>query len=457
MSLPGVLRFCLVGLCCLLSVGAAAQDDPNAQHITVESGALAAETRELAVPLEVGALRVFFNLQLSDDLNWTILTPAGKPLELSEPNISVIETKGKRTVAMWDPHPGLWRLRLSGTGRFSVAVTTQSELYVCCIQVFSRNLVHTLDKFETTRGARHQAQVYASSHNIDTIQFQLLNEQGQVIAPLKFRQSDLSNPYNFTLFLETPAQPFRIGASGRDTSGKQFQRVLPLLIHPLPEASPDREHPGVPPPEQRPTSEPLLHVIPPPLPPDWDKNAHSGEYKIARAQVGQWSDEPLLSAQGNPIGLRLKFSIRFPSEGAYQPYPQVQPERLGQTGALGLRVYRAMVTPTPDGLTNQQHLFLGARPIFKAGIVYDFTVDLVPNYAQYQEQKQAFCLQTRAYGQGELRERFAREVMSELRLRFRISIAGSTLDGRQPSLTENSYVPNEWYQSFRKEGAAECQ
>lgn len=447
MRWQAVLRFLLVGISVLLGAGtdtSAAQEDPNAQYITLRAGALAAETREIEVPVEVGALRVFFNLQLGDGVNWTILTPAGGPLVLSEPNVSVTETKDKRTVAMWDPRPGLWKLRLEGTGQFNITVTTQGELYVCCIQFFSRHLIHTLDKFQTVRGTRQQAQVYASSHNIDTIRFQLLDEHGQLLAPLKFRQSDLSNPYNFTLLLETPAQPFRLGAVGRDTSGKQFQRVFPWLVRPLPEEAPNAQ-----PENASGAANQLL--------PDWDKNATTGEYKIARAQVVKWSDEPLLSDKGNPIGIRLKFSIRFPTDGAYQPYPQAQPERFGHTGALGLRLYRATVTPAPDGLLAPQQLFFGARPLFKGGIVYDFTVELVPNYAQYQEQKKAFCLQTKAYSQPGLRERFEREVMSELRLRFRVSIAGSDLDGRQPSLTENSYVPNDWYQSYRKEGAAECQ
>jgi hypothetical protein len=435
---------CALALAVLLSGAGFAQEDPNAQHITLQSGALVAETREIAVPVEVGALRVFFNLQLGEGITWTILTPTGRPLVLSEPNISVTETKDKRTVAMWDPRPGLWKLRLEGTGQFNISVTTQGELYVCCIQFFSRHLIHTLDKFQTVRGTRHQAQVYASSHNIDTIQFQLLDEQGRTLAPLKFRQSDLSNPYNFTLLIETPAQPFRLSAIGRDTNGKEFQRVFPWLVRPLPAAPANTQ------PEN-------AVAIDNPLPQDWEKGATTGAYKITRAQVLSWSDEPLLSAQGNAIGLRLKFAMRFPTDGAYQPYPQAQPERFGQTGALGLRVYRATVTPAPDGLAATQQLFFGARPLFKGGVVYQFTVDLVPNYAQYQEPKRTFCLQTRGYGQGEMRARFEREVMSQTRLRFRLSITGSDLDGRQPSLTENSYVPNDWYQSYRKEGAAECQ
>jgi len=56
-----------------------------------------------------------------------------------------------------------------------------------------------------------------------------------------------------------------------------------------------------------------------------------------------------------------------------------------------------------------------------------------------------------------LRERFEREVMSETKLRYRLSISGIDLDGRQSLLTERSYAPIVWHQSYRREGAVDCQ
>jgi hypothetical protein len=56
-----------------------------------------------------------------------------------------------------------------------------------------------------------------------------------------------------------------------------------------------------------------------------------------------------------------------------------------------------------------------------------------------------------------LRERFEREVMSETKIRYHLSISGIDLDGRQPLLTERSYAPIAWYQSYRREGAVDCQ
>jgi hypothetical protein len=311
-----------------------------------------------------------------------------------------------------------------------------------------------MDRFQPARGARHQAQIYASGYNIETIQFQLINEQGDFVAPVKFRQSDYSNPYNFTLLVETPDRPFRVLAMGRDSSGKKFQRVIGWLIRPQ---APDSQAEG---------GAQSQQWTPPQ---EWNKDFIEGEYKIVRAQIVSWQDEPLLSAKGNPIGIRLKYSIRFPVEGSYSPFPSVYPERVsyGFTGALGMRVHSGSVEPEPDGAQKSNQWIFGGRGTFKAGVVYNFTVDLIPNYASFNEQKGAFCLQTKAYsqqggqggqgGQQGLRERFEREVTSEVKIRYRLAISGTDLDGRQPMLTENTYAPNAWYQSFRKEGAADCQ
>jgi hypothetical protein len=184
-----------------------------------------------------------------------------------------------------------------------------------------------------------------------------------------------------------------------------------------------------------------------------------------------WNDEPLLSEKGNPIGVRLKYSIRFPVDGSYSPFPSLYPERAsrGFTGALGMRVHKGSVEPEPDGAQKSNQWVFGGRGTFKAGVVYNFSVDLIPNYIFFNDQKGAFCFQTKAYiqpsgpgatGHPTLRERFEREVTSETKLRYRLSISGVDLDGRQPLqplLTEMSYAPNAWYQSYRREGAVDCQ
>jgi len=454
MSLSAILKISLTVLLICFSVlladwPASAQEDTNAQYITLLSGKLSGETRDIEVPVEVGVLRLFFSVRAGASVKMEVITPIGRPLALGEANVSVTDADGKRTVSMWDPRPGIWKVRLTGSGDFNITASAQGEVYVCCVQFFSRNLIHQLDKFQPVRGSRHQAQVYASGYNIEAIEFQLISEQGEVIAPLKTRQSDYSNPYNFALAMETPDQPFRIRARGRDTNGKAFQRVLYWLVRPIAAeaavAQPDT--PGV-----------VVSSQPQMAAPDWEKSAVAGEYKIIRAQVVEWMDEPLPSEKGNPIGIRLKYSVRFPVDGQYSPFPQAFPERINgaYTGALSLRVQRSSVEPMPEGLQNSQQMFFGARPMFKGGVTYNFMIEMVPSYANYNEQKKTFCLMTKTYSQQGIRERFEREVTSEIKVRYRLSFSGTDLESRTPVLTENTYAPGTWHQGFMKDGVTEC-
>jgi hypothetical protein len=236
-------------------------------------------------------------------------------------------------------------------------------------------------------------------------------------------------------------------ARGRDTSGKVFQRVFQWLIRPLAveTSSPQSENSSI-----VPFNNQSLQ--------DLSRTAQTGEQKIIRVQVVKWSDEDLRSDKGQPIGIRLKYSVQVPIEGDYAPMPQLYPERIGYgyTGALSMRTHKGSIEPAPEGASDPNQIVFGARARFKPNIIYNFTVDLVPNYSTYNDQKKSFCLQRRPYSQQGLKERFEREVMSELKLRFRFSVSGSDLDGRQPTLTHNLYIPNAWYQGFLKEGAMDC-
>lgn len=422
-----------------------AQEDPNGQYVIIAAATLNGETREISAPIEPSVLRLFFNVQTQGEIKWEIISPLGKPAQLDGGNVSATEANGKRSVAIWDPRPGLWKVRLTGTGIYNLNVISQSEVYACCMNVVGRQL-QPLEKVQATRGSRLQANVYVSGANLELVNFMLVNEQNEIIGPLRFRQGDFSNPTNFLILIEVPAQPVRVMVRGREQSGSSFQRVYPQLIVPTVTANAMPE--TTPPP-----------VVVPTVGAQPEERMSEGDYRIIRAQVSGYNDEMLLTESGNPVGIRLRYSVRFPVDGYYSPLPNLYPEKIGNgyTGALSMRLLRSAVSPLPEGVTQPQQVLYAGRSIYKRDQPYEFTVDLVPNYVIYNEQQKKYCLQSRAFSQGDMRERFEREVKSEGRIRYRFSISGTDYDGRQPTLTEKSYAPGVWYASLMKEGVVECQ
>src|SRR5215510_10604454 len=107
-GLKSLLIFAAVTVCsAFMSSAVCAQDDPNAQYILIQSGELAAQVREIEVPVEVGVWKLQFNLQSTGGVNWAIITPSDRPLAPDMPNLAITNNKEdaveRRSILLWDP------------------------------------------------------------------------------------------------------------------------------------------------------------------------------------------------------------------------------------------------------------------------------------------------------------------------------------------------------------------
>lgn len=171
-----------------------------------------------------------------------------------------------------------------------------------------------------------------------------------------------------------------------------------------------------------------------------------GEWEMARqeriaaaTQVFNLRDEPLLSAKGNPIGVRLHYSMRFPNSDYFWHTPSLRASKdFGASiWADGQFTEPAVTPPLVPGENT--------APRYEQGKQYDFTADVLPYFLVWNKEKTQLCIlePPAHYETG-----FQRLIAGES-IRYKIHVNGTKFEGE----TANAYSPKTFYESATKEGA----
>ena len=99
-------------------------------------------------------------------------------------------------------------------------------------------------------------------------------------------------------------------------------------------------------------------------------------------------DEPLLSARGNPIGVRISFDAVVPRSGAYLISAATLSSASGD-----------MIWPLHFGHSSNRRVQPAPTPqhdspydIFQKDVVYSFRQDMLPNFIRYDDDTKTLCL-----------------------------------------------------------------
>jgi hypothetical protein len=202
------------------------------------------------------------------------------------------------------------------------------------------------------------------------------------------------------------------------------------------------------------------------------------EYKLTRTVVSDVGDELLLSEQGNPIGVRLRFTLRFPIEDYYWIEPHLQPpnglyrtisdrmpERVHRMSPLNLETIAKSVEPYPDALNGdrgEDMFFIGAVGLrFEKNVDYQFTFDLAPAYFKRRPKEPGMCfVQPNENNWPNSREAFEALIQVDVEAAYRVSINGTTYGDRfrDPGemLTSESYNPRVFHEGIQAEAPGPC-
>ena len=189
---------------------------------------------------------------------------------------------------------------------------------------------------------------------------------------------------------------------------------------------------------------------------DWE--VYLDQKRAAATEVLNMQDQPLLLQGRAPIGIRLKYSIRFPDSDYYWQSPSVYPQTdIGYFMAWSI-IHETIEPPmqiVSSGVevpTETAHLPpIGRR--YEQGKLYNFTVDLVPDFLALSADRTRVCIVRLPVTLP------ARDVAAQKKLLstdhivyYKVAVSGTDYTGP----TQRPYNLKTFYDAAIKEGASVC-
>ena len=165
--------------------------------------------------------------------------------------------------------------------------------------------------------------------------------------------------------------------------------------------------------------------------------------------------EPFHSSDGSPIGLRLRYRIRFAADALITAVPRVFPRYSNRDwlGVVDMKPLRGNIAPAPEfrGSSSLTNLIAHrGRASYRAGVTYSFTIDMVPDYVIQGVRSGRFCLYERKF---ERRlDRWAAVRAGTAPVPYSLSINDLDYDAEVPSF----FPQRTFYESFVQAGATDC-
>jgi hypothetical protein len=238
--------------------------------------------------------------------------------------------------------------------------------------------------------------------SVSSVRFELLDANGRSLQQLTmWKASDGSSDGEFYGFVTIPNQPFRAAISGTTTTGVPLRVVLGALFQPA--ASGPAETPVFPTGISASQLVQLQEMV----------NAYrqqmraravqavadhpGGVIVFTRTQVSAIAYEPLLSTAGTSIGIRLRYSIRFPQRQTITAVPHVFPvySETAWRGMVTMKPLTGTITPAPQmvGVQSLQDVIVyQAEATYQAGTSYSFTIDMIPDFVFQGSLSGRFCI-----------------------------------------------------------------
>ena len=302
---------------------------------------------------------------------------------------------------------------------------------------------------------------------IATATFDVVDENGAAVQRIAIVPHSIGVDVvdEFLGLMIVPAHPFRIVLSGETVDGQKFRRVYRRLFRPV-----DRPDAGLSlPPDFTREEAQVFHQLYDMAAPQAIAERQaivatanpSGAITMPRTHVSHVVYAPLLSAAGQPVGLRVAYDVEFSQKGRYNPKVRVSAVHSDDViiNLDSLRSLRSTIDPLPrevhapeqepeeiPGLLAQRADFL-----YEAGTRYRFTVDLVPRYVDLQRDKTTRCLSLRQFDSSPSKA-LAQLEAHQGSTSYRVGIGFTMFDGKIDNFEDEGTL----YRNLRTEGVPDC-
>ena len=197
-------------------------------NILFASGVLRkGEPRDFQIPVDSTVESVSFSVTVDCKESIAVWRPSGDAVTPGgSAGFNDTEMVAGRVLTVKRPETGSWRVRVSGTGGYSVSVLAKSDLDLLgldFVRVGGRPGHEGLFPIKGQPTSPDQMARARLSGPFQTATFKLLSESGDAIQALALTTTDREE---FTGNLRLPDQPFRVAVEGTDDRGLPYQRVL---------------------------------------------------------------------------------------------------------------------------------------------------------------------------------------------------------------------------------------
>lgn len=184
--------------------------------------------RDFEFPVDGGMQSILVLASLECHNGILVTRPGGGELTAAN-SAQAIELEAGRIQRIDGPEPGIWKVRLTGTGLFVLSVLTKADISLGGV-VFSGAAEKGGRLQDPLLGVRQRLEAHLSGQ-VANVRFQMVDAGGGAVADFETTET-VNGTYRTEI---TPrGERFRIRATGTSASGWPFQRTEPVLFHARP-------------------------------------------------------------------------------------------------------------------------------------------------------------------------------------------------------------------------------